>query len=138
MPTRRYSGGKGTIVRIQIETIPHEAQRYSTTGDWWWDPDDTLHLRVSTLPDWRYSALIAVHELVEALLCKAHGVSVEAADAWDMGPGKEMDDPGYFSRAPYHREHDFALGIERLFAHELDVDWNAYGDALDVLYDEQE
>ena len=124
-------------MRIQIETIPHEQQRYSTTGDWQWDPEDTLQMHVSTLPDWRFSALIAVHELVEALLCRAHGVTTEMVDAWDMGPGKELDDPGDDPRAPYHREHDFAVGIERLFAHELGVDWNAYGDALDALYEAQ-
>jgi hypothetical protein len=121
-------------MRIQIETIPHRSQRYETTGDWWWDPDDTLQMRVSTFSDWRHSALIAFHEFVEALLCKAHGVTAEAVDAWDTGPGKELADPGDDPRAPYHREHNFALSIERLFAHELGVDWNAYGDALDALY----
>ena len=105
-------------------------------GDWWWDPDDTLQMRVSTLPDWRYSMLIAIHELIEALLCRAHGVTAEAVDAWDMGPGKEMDEPGDDPRAPYHREHDFALCLERLLAHEIGVDWNAYGDAVDALYEQ--
>jgi hypothetical protein len=101
----------------------------------WWDPDDTLQMRISALPDWRYSMLIAIHELVEALLCKAHGVTAEAVDAWDMGPGKELDEPGNDPRAPYHHEHDFAGCVERLLAHELGVDWAAYEDAVDVLYD---
>jgi len=92
-------------------------------------------MRVSTLPEWRYSMLIAVHELIEALLCRAHGVTTEAVDAWDMGPGKEMDEPGDDPRAPYHREHDFALCVERLLAHEIGVDWNAYGDSVDALYE---
>ena len=63
-------------------------------------------MRVSALTDWRHSALIAVHELVEALLCKAHGVTTEAVDTWDMGPGHELDEPGDDPRAPYHREHE--------------------------------
>ena len=81
-------------MRIQIETVAHAQQRYETTGDWWWGPDDTLQMRVSALTDWRHSVLIAVHELVEALLCKAHGVSTEAVDAWDMGPAHELDEFG--------------------------------------------
>ena len=52
-------------MRIHVEAIPHTQQRYETMGDWWWDPDDTLQMRVSTLPDWRYSMLIAIHELIE-------------------------------------------------------------------------
>ena len=73
-------------MRIQIETVPHAQQRYETTGDWWWDPDDTLQMRVSALADWRHSVLIAVHELVEALLCKAQG------SFWRPGPAQ----PGLF------------------------------------------
>ncbi len=122
-------------MRIQIETVPHAQQRYQTTGDWWWDPDETLQMRVSELADWRHSVLIAVHELVEALLCKAHGVTTEAVDEWDMGQGKELDEPGDDPRAPYHREHEFAGCLERPLAHELGVDWNSYEDAIDVLYD---
>jgi hypothetical protein len=121
-------------MHIQIETIPHAQQRYSTAGDWQWGPNDTLQMRVSTLPDWRYSALIAVHELVEALLCKAHGVTTETVDAWDMGPGATLDDPGDDPRAPYHREHEFGKRVERLLADEFGVDWSAYEDALDALY----
>ena len=43
----------------------------------WWDPDDTLQMRISALPDWRYSMLIAIHELVEALLWEVYGKSLE-------------------------------------------------------------
>jgi hypothetical protein len=92
-------------------------------------------MRVSALADWRHSVLIAVHELVEALLCKAHGVTAEAVDEWDMGHGKELDEPGDDVRAPYHREHEFAGCVEQLLAHELNIDWNGYEDALDALYE---
>ena len=39
-----------------VETIPNAQQRYPT-GDWWWD-GDTLEMRVSALPDWRYGVLV--------------------------------------------------------------------------------
>ena len=79
--------------------------------------------------------MVAVHGLVEALLCKAHRVTTEAVDAWDMGPGKELEEPGDDPRAPYHREHEFASCVERLLAHEFDIEWNGYEDPLDALYD---
>jgi hypothetical protein len=37
-------------------------------------------MRVSAVADWRHSVLIDVHELVEALLRKAPGVTTEAVD----------------------------------------------------------
>ena len=120
-------------MEIHIKTIPHGEQRYSTTGDWWW-AGETLEMRVSVLGDWRYSVLIALHELVEALLCKAHGVTTDAVDAWDMGPGANLEEPGDDPRAPYHREHDAASALERMLAHEFGIDWNAYDDAVIALY----
>ena len=120
-------------MKIHVTTIPHEEQRYATTGDWWWE-GETLELRVSALEDWRHSALVALHELVEALLCEAHGVTTEMVDAWDMGPGAALPDPADDPRAPYHQEHDAASAIERLLAHELGVNWDAYNDALVALY----
>jgi hypothetical protein len=119
-------------MKIHVTTIPHEEQRYPTAGDWWWD-GDTLEMRVSTLPDWRYGVLVTVHELVEAVLCKAHGVTAEAVDAWDTGIGKDIDDPGDDPRAPYHREHRAASALERRLARDLGVNWDAYNDALDAL-----
>ena len=121
-------------MRIHIETIPHQEQRYSTTGDWWWAGDNTLELRVSDLGDWRHSALIALHELVEAWLCKAHGITTEMVDQWDMGPGAALEDPAADPRAPYHQEHDAAEAIERLLAHIFDVNWDEYNDAVIALY----
>ena len=51
-------------MKIIIETIPHDHQRYNTVGDWQFSPDGTLHVKVSEMDDWRHEALIAVHEVV--------------------------------------------------------------------------
>jgi hypothetical protein len=56
-------------MKIVIETIPHLDQRYKTCGDWFYEGED-LHIKVSDLKDWKKEATIAVHELVEAILCK--------------------------------------------------------------------
>ncbi len=70
-------------MKITIETIPHDQQRYPTVGDWQWTGPDELVVRVSEMGDWRYNAAVAVHELVEVLLCKQDGVTEAAVDAFD-------------------------------------------------------
>jgi hypothetical protein len=40
-------------MRINIEVIPHEQQRYPTVGDYWME-DGVQQVRISGLPDWRY------------------------------------------------------------------------------------
>jgi len=67
--------------------------------------------------------LIAVHELVEAILCKAHGVSQETVDKWDMGTGKALQEPGNDPRAPYHAEHVVAEGVEAIVGSHLKIEW---------------
>ena len=108
-------------MRIIIETIPHEQQRYPTVGDWFYDPSGDLVIRVSQMPDERYGLLVALHELVEAQLCLDRGITQEQVDAYDIEfernrpPGNDSE-PGDCMAAPYHNEHCFATGIERLMA----------------------
>lgn len=119
-------------MKIQIETIPHEQQRYPTVGDYWEDSASIEQIRVSEMPDWRYEALVAVHELVEMILTKQRAISEQAITDFDIAfeksreEGKVLGEPGDDPRAPYQREHFFATNLERLLAAELGVDWFAY------------
>lgn len=125
-------------MKIEIETIPHETQRYPTVGDWLWE-NDVLHIKVSALSDWRREMLIAVHELVEVILCKHSDVSQESVDAFDIEyeKNRSADDvesePGDDPRAPYARQHCFATAVERMLAAEMDVNWSQYADELESL-----
>jgi hypothetical protein len=145
-------------MKILIETIPHSEQRYPTVGDWQWkssrtkdfyakgkDPKewsdkDTLVIRVSSLSDWRYEALVGLHEAIEALLCKHVGVSEQDVDYFDqMFEEHRGDDdslvgePGDHPAAPYHVQHVWASDIEQIFAKQLDVNWSAYSAEVDSL-----
>lgn len=111
-------------------TIPHQAQRYPTVGDYIDGHGVTLFL-ISNLSDRRYEALVLVHEIIEKILCDARGVTNEAIDKFDMdfeAARQDGDDrePGHEPDAPYHREHVFAESIERQLAVELGVDWESY------------
>src|SRR6266403_2512350 len=115
-------------MRIVIETIPHEKQRYPTVGDWFFDEKGDLIIWVSELGDWRYEALISVHELVEVLLYKQKGVSQADVDQFDIQYEKlrqegDVLEPGDDPKAPYKVQHCIATGVERILAAELGVDW---------------
>ena len=124
-------------MKIDIETIPHNCQRYPTCGDFL-TSGDVMGIKVSEMGDWRYEMLIAIHELVEVMLCKQAGIPEALVDQFDMDyeknrkPG-DHSEPGDDLRAPYRRQHFVATNIERQIAHELGVDWQAYCDAVEAL-----
>lgn len=132
---------------IEIKTIPQSQQRYETIGDYWFDADRTLQIRVSDVGDWRYEALVAVHELVEVLLCKDRGISEPEIMAFDKAfeAGKKLAvapdvdaEPGDDPSAPYRREHRFAENVERLLAAELGVNWTDYDAVLCAIWHPKE
>ncbi len=118
-------------MRIHIQTIPHDEQRYPTVGDYW-DAEGIEQVRISKMKDWRYEILVTVHELIEMAITKHRGIPEESITAFDVAFEKAREvglvegEPGDQPDAPYRREHVFATNIERLFAAELDVDWREY------------
>lgn len=124
-------------MKITIETIQHDQQRYETCGDWFWTGDD-LTIRVSDLGDWRKNAAVAVHELIEVLLCKNNGVSQDSVDKFDMNfednrKDGDLSEPGDDPKAPYHTEHCYATGVERVLVAALGMSWKQYDDAVNAL-----
>ncbi len=120
------------MINIRIGTVAHSHQRYDTVGDWHGNTPGNTSIVVSELSDWRYEFLVGLHELVEATLCQARGVTDEAVTAFD----KEYigdDEPGDDPRAPYFNEHMFATAVERMVASELGVSWDDYDAALKEL-----
>jgi hypothetical protein len=117
-------------VKITIEFIPHLEQRYNTCGDWRFDADGNMKICVSNMNTKNGPLLVAVHELVEALLCYHAGISTQEVDAFDINykelEGEMGDDPA----APYHKQHCIATGIERILAPLMGVGWKEYEDEL--------
>jgi hypothetical protein len=123
---------------INIKVIPESEQRKEVNGaDWWWDENMDLQVRVSPMSDWRYEALLAMHEAIEAILCRHNGVNepdvcrfdqeFDKTHTFDVDAGDEPD-------APYVREHCFATGLERVMCAELDVNWKTYDAELASTY----
>lgn len=127
-------------MKITIETIPHDQQRYPTAGDWLIDAAGNIAIRVSETGNWRYDAAIGIHEAVEALLCRDAGISQADVDAFDVGFednrqefGKPSHEPGDDSAAPYAREHCLATAVERLLIAAMELSWSDYADAVKAL-----
>jgi hypothetical protein len=125
-------------MNVTIKTIPHSKQRYPTCGDWFYDKRGDLHIRVSKMSDWRYELCVAVHELVEVLLCHQVGISQKSVDEFDINfekkrkPGN-VDEPGDDDRAPYRIQHGIASGIERILGTLLGISWNKYAEEVESL-----
>jgi hypothetical protein len=125
---------------VVIEEIPHKEQRYPTVGDW--KPPTRARrpakIRVSRMKDWRYTFLVAFHELIEYALCKQHGITDEEVVDFDLQFEAEREaglhpndaEPGDDPRAPYRKEHRFATRKEREMAKELGVKWLSYEKAV--------
>ena len=124
-------------MKVTIEVIPNEKQRYPTVGDWVWIGDD-LTIYVSDMGNWRYEMLVAFHELAECLICKHRGISQAAVESFDILYDKlrqegDKSQPGDSPHAPYYQEHQFANCVENLLALQLGVNWEQYGEAVDGL-----
>jgi hypothetical protein len=125
-------------MNVTIKIIRHDQQNYSTAGDWRFDENGDLVIKVSKLSDWRFEMLVAHHEFTEALLCKHRGITTESVDAFDKAfeavrTNNNEDEPGNEPTAPYVKEHCTATGIERIMAAELGVSWKHYEETLSKL-----
>lgn len=126
------------MLRITIETIPHEKQRYDTCGDWQYIEPDNLLILVSEMGDWKKEACVAVHELIEALECKNKGITEELVDQFDIDyeanrRPNDCSEAGDADGAPYREQHFFATSVERLLAQRLGLAWSLYEKAIDNL-----
>lgn len=129
-------------MNINIKTIPHSGQRYPTVGDWWWEENGDLEVRVSDMGNPVYEWLVAEHEINEALKCKADGVVEKVVSEFDMRfenlreqyPDIIGDqEPGDMVSAPYHPQHIGATQIEKFSASFHGVNWDDYNSTVDNL-----
>ena|SRR5271166_562518 len=123
-------------MRIVIQTIPHNEQRYDTAGDWQWEDEHldnpVLKISVSETGNWKYNMLVAQHELHEALVCLVDRVDQKDVDDFDLSHA-HLADPGRDPDAPYHFPHMYADALERQMALNLCVEWDEYEKTLDNL-----
>jgi hypothetical protein len=123
--------------KIIINFIRHKDQRYDTVGDYF--KSGTIGeaiINVSSMVDERYEMLVAIHELIEMVLCDNAGVSLKEIDNFDF-TAKPGSEPGMNIKAPYYKQHMVATAVEMLLAKEMNVDWTKYEEYLDSLSEER-
>ena len=128
-------------MKINIQTIPHERQRYETCGDWQFfginEKNPVLEISVSDMGNADYEFLVGIHEAIEAYLAvRRFGFGVEKLlDDFDMAYEKERkegdeSEPGDHPDCPVYLEHQIATGVEIILAGLLKVDWTTYDRAI--------
>ena len=110
--------------RVILDTEDYKKMRYETAGDWY-KRRRQLRIIAARLGDWKMEACLQIHELVEAWLCRAHGVTEAQVDEFDFA-FKGDGEPGDAPDCPYGAEHRAADVVERTLAFFLEVDWNEY------------
>lgn len=131
-------------MRIEFRVVPHSKQRYDTVGDWF-GQRGALWIKVSDLKDKRYSNLVFLHELIEYIISRMHGIKAKDVDLFDEAYEAAREDgkapcgcpigpePGDDEHAPYHRAHRCASDCEAIIASALDVDWAEYEKAIEAV-----
>lgn len=118
---------------IDIKVIPNEKQRYRTAGDWFYT-GEILCIRVSEMGNWKFEMAVAIHELVEFLICKSEDITQKECDDFDLQYEKDRDtgkytsdqEPGDDPHAPYAIPHSIATAVERIFIAAVCESWARY------------
>lgn len=121
-------------MEIRIKTIPIENMRYPTVGDYWYDTEGVLEVRIAEMGNELYHKLVMIHELVEEALTKHRGLSepdIMAFDIYyekrrDQGLVPEDSEPGFDANAPYLKEHTLATSIEMMMCALAGESWTDY------------
>jgi hypothetical protein len=119
---------------IVIQSTRQSKIRSFQSGDWWSHDHDefTIHVLETMSPESQLA--VAIHELVEAYLCRKHGVTDEMVCAFDdkyeaereQGKHKDNDEPGDDPAAPYRQEHMMATHVERAVCHAIGLSWQEH------------
>lgn len=105
--------------------------RYPTAGDWEYAKNGDLVITVAVTGNRDYDVLVAVHELVEAVLCDKSRITEEIVTRWDLDHPNSVE-PGELAGCPYKDQHTKAGYVERAAADALGVDWDDYEEAIDA------
>lgn len=114
-----------------IKVIEHHKQRYKTVGDWKFINniynDFVLDITISDLGDSKMNCLIAIHEFIEAILCKFNDpeITTEQVDKFDLDH-PELEEPGESTDCPYMVQHLIANSVEIMMANILKVNWDEF------------
>jgi len=121
--------------------------RYPTIGDWWYDSDGTLQIRVAEFEDQRYAMCVILHELFEAFATWKSKIPESEVTKFDLWFDEQeqhgnipstLTEPGMHPKCPYNSEHQYATTAEMMLATILGCNWWEYEEAVRALSDSQQ
>jgi hypothetical protein len=129
-----------SVFEIRFRAVERRKMRYPSAGDYFEDACGVAHIVVVKTNNWKYQALLFVHELVEYILVKAAEISIDTIDDFDINFERERemgihglhDEPGDALESPYHMQHSIATVVERMLAVILRVHWADYAQIVDT------
>jgi hypothetical protein len=125
-------------MEIHIKTIPHSEQRYDTCGDYFLDDNGVMQIRVSDIGMPLSEHLVAIHELIEVVMCIVKGITIRTIDDFDIAFEKnrkegDLSEPGFDPEAPYRHEHAIATAVEMIICAHLGISWKEYEESINKL-----
>lgn len=129
-------------MKIKFKTVDSRPHGFVTVGYWSWsEPNNkgTLTIEVARMSDWRFSAAVWGHEILEALYCWIFRVTTEEADEFDKayergyadGSIPLQNEPGDDPLCPYFRGHRLGVFWEYLCIYATFAGWNRYASECD-------
>ena len=129
-------------MEIHIKTVSNDKMRIKNgVGDYWYDDEGILQIRVVELGDEFMEKSIAIHEMIEEALTKKRGLPEPEIQAFDeyydgrikQGLVPEDSEAGFDDNAPYRNEHVFADSVERGMFALANASWNEYTDKINSI-----
>lgn len=130
------------LPKITIEVIDHDSQKYETVGNYFENPDGSWTIQVSKT-NLKYEFYVAVHELVEKVLCHCKGIKDEDITKFDEEFELMRDqypkivgdkEPGDEDAAPYQHQHRMATQVEKwLVTSSCEEGWEKYESTINSL-----
>lgn len=120
-------------MRLPRITIQQGSPRNSQCGDWAEDEYGDIYITISPMARDSYVA-VAIHEIIEKLLCDRARVEDGAVTKFDykfereraMGLQYEDAEAGDDHRAPYREQHQAATFVERAVCGALGLTWEEH------------
>jgi hypothetical protein len=122
-------------MRIVLQTIPHDAMRYSTAGDWYWKNGELIVECPEHGENLDSAFLLLLHELVEAWLCHRKGIAEEDVSGWDLAH-PDLCEPAEGRGSPYRAEHEVAIIVEKIVCAARGIVWEDHNDWVASAADE--
>ena len=130
-------------MKVILQSVPKSRIRNNQCGDWRLYNSRTIKATTAFMGDEDSEFAVALHEAIEAWLCRKHGVTDESVTAFDAMFEEERerslhgphDEDGEDLRSPYRIEHEVATKIERILIEACGVTWSQHEDTVHKLFE---